>query len=73
MVGLQVTKHLIGNVDRLQLEAAGVLDVARLGEHLEHRGPEPPAGRFVPLRHVGITLPAAFEVVGQQLVRQRRD
>jgi len=70
-VGLQVSKHLFGNMDRLQFQAAGVFDVARLGEHLEDRGPEPPAGRFVPLWHVWITLPATFEVIGPQLDRQR--
>ncbi len=72
MVGLQVTQHLIGNMNCLQLEAASVLDVSRLGQHLKHRGPQPPACRFVPLRHFGVTLPAAVEIIGKQIVRQRR-
>src|SRR2546423_68128 len=71
-MGLQIAKHLLGNVDRLQLEAAGILDVTPLGKHLEHRGPKPPSGRFIPLRHVGVTLPTAIKVVGPQLVRERR-
>jgi hypothetical protein len=58
LIGLQVAKHLIGNMDRLQLEIASVLDVASLGEHLEYGGPKPLAGRVIPLRHFGITLAA---------------
>jgi len=66
VVRRQVTKHLIGNVDRLQLEAAGVFDVARLGKHLEHRRPEPPSGRFVPLGHFRVSFPTTIEVIGPQ-------
>jgi hypothetical protein len=32
---------------------------------------KPLAGRLIPLRHFGITLQAASEVVGKKLVRQR--
>ena len=32
-----------------------VREVSGLGEGLEDGGPEAPAGRFVPLRHVGVT------------------
>ena len=41
MIRLQVTKHMIGNVDRLQLEAAGIFDVPGLCQHLKDRGSQP--------------------------------
>ena len=45
MVCLEVTKHLLGKVDRLQLEATSVFDVDRLSKHLEHRRSKPSSGR----------------------------
>ena len=71
VVVLQVVEHLGGDVDRLQLQGARVLDVSRLGEHLEHRRPQPGDRRLVPLRHLGITPPAVLQVVLPERVRQR--
>ena len=51
--GLQVANHLGGNVDGLEFQRSGVVDVSGLGEDLEDGGSQPPPCRFIPLRHVG--------------------
>lgn len=48
-------------MDLQQLQRSGVLEISRLGEHLEHRGAQPPPGAFVPIGHVGIADAAPFE------------
>ena len=66
----QITQDRPGDVDRLEFQRAGILDVARLCENLEYGRFEPPAGGFAPHGHFGITPPAVLEVIVPQLCRK---
>src|SRR5262245_37378474 len=57
------------NVDRLQLQAAGVLDVASLVERLEDGRPQAISSGIVTGGHVLVPLPAAVEEALPELVR----